>query len=108
MLGEVVRDNVSDTVNPGVYALIGATSMLGGVTRMTISLTVILLETTNDIQYLLPIMITLMISKWVGDSFNISLYDQHIELKCVPFVESIPPADIEFYCAGDVMKHPVS
>ena len=34
---------------PGTYAFIGATAMLGGMTRMTVSLTVILLETTNDI-----------------------------------------------------------
>ena len=42
-------------VHPGTYALLGAACMLGGMARMTISLTIILLETTNDIQYLLPV-----------------------------------------------------
>ena len=78
-------------VEPGTYALIGAASMLGGVTRMTISLTVILVETTNDIAYMLPLMMVVMISKTVGDMFNISLYDLHVELKCIPFVESVAP-----------------
>ena len=91
----------------GTYALIGATAMLGGVTRMTISLTVILLETTNEIQYLLPIMLTLMVSKWVGDFFNISLYDLHVELKCIPFVEANPPLSLQGKCARDVMVTPV-
>ncbi len=47
---------------PGTYALIGAASFLGGVVRMTISLTVILIESTNEIDYGLPIMLTLMVS----------------------------------------------
>lgn len=37
-------------------------------------------------------MMVIMISKWVGDLFNISLYDIHVELKCIPFVESSAPA----------------
>ena len=62
LFGEQVKHmchahGVSHLVHPGTYALIGAASMLGGMTRMTISLVVILLETTNDIQYLLPIML---------------------------------------------------
>ena len=91
-------------VFPGTYALIGAASMLGGVTRMTVSLTVILLETTQDIQYLLPIMLVLMLSKWVGDIFNISLYDMHVEFKCIPFVEDLPPSGMEQLVASDVMS----
>jgi len=92
---------------PGTYALIGATASLGGVARMTISLTVILLETTNDVQFIMPIMITLMVSKWVGDMFNISLYDLHVELKCMPFVEASPSGNMYHLTAGDIMRHPV-
>jgi chloride channel 7 len=67
-------------ISPGVYALVGAAGMLGGVTRMTISLTVIVVELSNDINLLLPIMLAILSSKLVGDRFTISLYDIHIEL----------------------------
>lgn len=96
----------------GTFALIGAAAFLGGVVRMTISLTVILIESTNEITYGLPIMITLMVSvqgvgpgwgprgagvmtcflgsqvaKWTGDFFNKGLYDVHIQLRGVPLLE---------------------
>ena len=49
-------------IYPGTYALIGAAAFMGGVMRMTISLTVILIETTEQVSYGLPIVITLMVS----------------------------------------------
>lgn len=55
----------------GTFALIGAASFLGGVVRMTISLTVILIESTNEITYGLPIMITLMVSTPLLDLFQV-------------------------------------
>lgn len=57
-------------VSPGFYAVIGASAMLGGVTRMTVSLVVILFELTGALSHVLPIMISVMVSKWVGDYFG--------------------------------------
>ena len=94
-------------VRPGLYAFMGACCMLGGMTRMTVSLCVILMETTDNIQYLLPIMLTLTLSKVVGDQFNISLYDMHVEIKCIPFLEFKPPAGMEQLHAEDLMSTPV-
>lgn len=37
---------------------------------MTISLTAIIVEATKDINFGLPVMLVLMITKWVGDFFN--------------------------------------
>jgi H+/Cl- antiporter ClcA len=41
----------------GTYALMGAAAITGGVTRMTISLTVMILEATGDMQYVIYIYI---------------------------------------------------
>ena len=37
---------------------------------MTISLTVIIIEATGNITFGLPVMVVLMVSKWIGDLFN--------------------------------------
>jgi chloride channel 7 len=104
LIGEVLVQFVTDKVDPGMYALIGAGAVLAGITRMTISLAVILVELTNDINFLLPILITLVFAKSTGDFLAESIYDIHIELSGVPFLEPNPPDDMNFRVCQDAMK----
>ena len=100
-------DHTSGTfADSGTYALMGAAAVLGGMARMTISLTVILLEATGDMQYVLPLMLTLMSARFTGNVFNEGLYDIHIHLKHIPFLEADVPAIAERneIVAGQVMS----
>ncbi|XP_053401243.1 H(+)/Cl(-) exchange transporter 7-like [Mercenaria mercenaria] len=90
----------------GKYALIGAASQLGGVLRTTISLTVIIVECTGEISFGLPIMIVLMISKWVGDFISTGLYDMNIEVLGLPLLPWDPPALCDTIKASDLMNAP--
>lgn len=70
----------------GAFALIGSVGFLGGVARMTIALTVIVIEATGSLVFGVPIMVTIMITKFVGDAFNMGLYDLHVHLKGIPLL----------------------
>nr|XP_020453465.1 H(+)/Cl(-) exchange transporter 7 [Monopterus albus] len=97
----------STWADPGKYALIGAAAQLGGIVRMTLSLTVIMVEATGNVTYGLPIMLVLMTAKIVGDYFIEGLYDIHIKLQSVPFLHSEAPATSHWLTAREVMSSPV-
>uniref|UniRef100_A0A669C4F6 Chloride channel protein n=1 Tax=Oreochromis niloticus TaxID=8128 RepID=A0A669C4F6_ORENI len=94
--------------DPGKYALIGAAAQLGGIVRMTLSLTVIMVEATGNVTYGLPIMLVLMTAKIVGDYFQEGLYDIHIKLQSVPFLHWEAPATSHWLTAREVMSSPVT
>ncbi|KAI1813906.1 chloride channel [Poronia punctata] len=76
-------------VTPGVYAIVGAASALAGVTRLTVSIVVIMFELTGALTYVLPIMIAVMFSKWVGDAFSRrGIYESWIHFNGYPFLDS--------------------
>lgn len=92
-------------VTPGTYAIVGAAATLAGVTRMTVSIVVIMFELTGALTYVLPIMIAVMISKWVGDAFSRrGIYESWIHFNEYPFLdhseESLVISDMP---AGQVM-----
>ncbi|KAM9024014.1 chloride channel protein C-like isoform 2-T2 [Ara ararauna] len=98
-------------IDPGLFAAIGAASFFSGVSRLTISLTVIMVEITNDVQSLLLIMLAVMVAKMVGDLFNASLYSSLLKLKCIPYLDVEPVVhhrrkwlNLELFSARDVME----
>ena len=63
--------------------------MLGGVTRMTVSLVVIVFELTGALSHVLPIMISVMVSKWVADGLGTDgIYSVWIAMRQYPW---LPP-----------------
>ncbi|XP_061525073.1 H(+)/Cl(-) exchange transporter 5-like isoform X3 [Phycodurus eques] len=94
----------TDCITPGLYAMVGAAACLGGVTRMTVSLVVIMFELTGGLEYIVPLMAATMTSKWVADAFGREgIYEAHIRLNGYPFLE--PKEDFEHSSlAEDVMR----
>ena len=55
--------------------------MLSAYCRLTYSLVVIMLETTQSINYFIPIMFSVLTSVSIGDLFNRSLYERALRAK---------------------------
>ena len=61
---------LSTTISPGIFAMVGAGAFLAGVSRMTISLAVIMFELTGELEFIVPNMIGIMVAKWVADAIS--------------------------------------
>lgn len=91
-------------ITPGTYAIVGAAAALAGVTRMTVSIVVIMFELTGALTYVLPIMIAVMVSKWVGDVFGSrSIYESWIHFKEYPFLDNRDDSSIPDVPASQIM-----
>lgn len=91
-------------VNVGVYALLGAAAVLGGNTRMVISLAVLVIECTGNYQFALPLMVVLFAARFTGGLFGEGIYDLHIKLRKVPILRDAVPHRFAYALkARDVM-----
>ncbi|KAI1000460.1 H(+)/Cl(-) exchange transporter 3 [Podosphaera aphanis] len=91
-------------ITPGTYAIVGATAALGGVTRMTVSIVVIMFELTGALTYVLPIMIAVIVSKWVGDAFGKrGIYESWIHFNEYPFLDNSEETFIPDIPVGQIM-----
>ncbi|KAK6912987.1 CBS domain [Dillenia turbinata] len=90
-------------IDEGLYAILGAASLMSGSMRMTVSLCVIFLELTNNLQLLPMTMIVLLISKTVGDSFNPSIYEIILELKGLAFLNANPEPWMRHLTVGELV-----
>lgn len=82
---------IGDTtcIQPGVYALIAAGSTMCGVTRLSVTLAVILFELTGSLDYVLPFSLAILVAKWTSDFIEpLSIYDLLTELNSYPFLNN--------------------
>lgn len=62
------------------YSQIGAAATLAGVTRTTVSLAVIVIELTGTLNYVVPVMLSVLVAKTVADGLEKrGIYDLVIE-----------------------------
>ena len=76
-------------ISPGIFAMVGAAAFLAGVSRMTISLCVIMFELTGELEYIVPHMIAILVAKWVADALQKEgVYDLAQTVLGHPFLDS--------------------
>ncbi|CAO2651371.1 Nn.00g039410.m01.CDS01 [Neocucurbitaria sp. VM-36] len=76
-------------VVPGVYAMVAAGATMTGVTRLTITLAVILFELTGSLDHVLPFSLGILVSKWVADAIEpLSIYDLLTDMNSYPFLDN--------------------
>lgn len=87
LFGRLVGQWVTD-ISPGIFAMVGAGAFLAGVSRMTISLCVIMFELTGELQYIVPHMTAILVGKWVADALSQeSVYDVAQTVLGHPFLD---------------------
>ncbi|KAI5294020.1 hypothetical protein KEM52_004842, partial [Ascosphaera acerosa] len=97
------KEGVAFCINPGVYALIAAGSTMCGVTRLTITLAIILFELTGNLDYVLPFSLAILCAKWTADMIEpLSIYDLLTDMNSYPFLDNKlqPGTDLEL---GDIV-----
>ncbi|KAK5316399.1 hypothetical protein LTR93_009200 [Exophiala xenobiotica] len=89
-------------VTPGVYALVGAGATMCGVTRLSVTLAVILFELTGSLDHVLPFSLGILCAKWTADAVEpLSIYDLLTDMNSYPYLDnrSSPVFDSEL---GDI------
>ncbi|KAG6474668.1 hypothetical protein ZIOFF_068606 [Zingiber officinale] len=105
VIGMLMGSNTS--LDHGLFAVLGAASFLGGTMRMTVSVCVIILELTNNLLLLPLVMLVLLISKSVADSFNPNIYDLILKLKGLPYLEDHVEPYMRQLTVSDVVAGPL-
>lgn len=87
---ELTRGNIYNIQSADlsqIPIICGAGAMLSSYTRMTYSLVVIMLETTQSINMFIPQMTAIMAARVVASQFTRSLYERALRAKQIPLLQ---------------------
>eukprot|EP01090_Pellita_catalonica_P017736 TRINITY_DN5443_c0_g2_i1.p1 TRINITY_DN5443_c0_g2~~TRINITY_DN5443_c0_g2_i1.p1 ORF type:complete len:326 (+),score=53.24 TRINITY_DN5443_c0_g2_i1:46-1023(+) len=91
-------------VDINIASLVGSASVMAGLTRMTVTIVVLVIEITNEFKYIIPISLAVMCSTWFADRFSESIIEVLIEVKEAPYLHWEPPHEFDKLRANDVMQ----
>src|SRR6202000_3443571 len=81
--------NIESCATPGVYALVAAGATMCGVTRLSVTLAVILFELTGSLDHVLPFSLGVLCAKWTADTVEpSSIYDLLIDMNSYPYLNN--------------------
>lgn len=103
------QSNPWSWIDPGAFALVGAGAFMTSTMRLTIAIAVIMVEISDDVHMLLPVLVAVMVAKWVADAATHSIYHTLLEVKCVPFLvhEPVSKFSLDLLPVGNIMRSPV-
>lgn len=76
----------SDNISPGIYALAGAAGLMAGFSRMTVWITIVMIEASSQVTLTVPIVFSVMPAKYVANGiYPTALAERVIAAKHVKF-----------------------
>lgn len=81
--------------------------MLAGYTRMTYSLAVIVMETSQAINIFVPLFFCIIVANYVGSLFTRGLYDRAVRSKQMPILKNKVPPSCKHVRAEKIMSSKV-
>ncbi|TMS32432.1 hypothetical protein L596_000268 [Steinernema carpocapsae] len=105
---EGIRGLDGPQIYPGLYAVVGAAAYTGAVTH-SLSIAVIVCETTGQLSPLLPVLIALMVGNAIASFLQPSVYESIIKIKNYPHLAELPPSRISVHTlkVEEIMVHDV-
>jgi len=105
--GMIFKDWFGGNISPSTFALLGAAALLAGIQHSTVSLCVILVEGTGQVKILIPVIITVVVSRYVaGIIHKHGLYETAMEINHYPYLEHDDKKGFDIFPARDIMSAP--
>lgn len=102
-------DSWTSSVVPGVYAMAAAGAFMAGVTRMNVTLAVILFELTGSLDHVLPFSIAILVANWMANAIEpSSIYELLIHKNDFPFLDNRVPTAFDSQLSDLVTMLPKS
>mmetsp|Transcript_177771 Transcript_177771/g.569996 ORF Transcript_177771/g.569996 Transcript_177771/m.569996 type:complete len:1721 (-) Transcript_177771:250-5412(-) len=105
LIGRIVGEAISglDIGHAGIYSMVGSAAMLGGFTHMTLAIVVLLVEASQDLSLVSPLILAVIVARVVSKRINHHGYDEILILKKgVAFLDSKCPAEMNDLKVSDI------